>query len=98
MPSPWSGDVESKPAPGRLRLVQALINTVDRESGQDRLADPTDATDWLAGSGLLGAGSTLTQADLQEVTGVREALRALAIANAGGPAPDDTAMTIIGAR
>jgi predicted RNA-binding Zn ribbon-like protein len=95
MSSPWSGDVETKPAPGRLRLVQALINTVDRESGQDRLADPADAAGWLADNGLLAAGSTLTPADLEEVTGVREALRALTIANAGGPGPDDAGLTAL---
>ena len=49
---------EAKPAPGPLRRVQALINTIDRESGQDRLATADDARPWLVANGLLGADAT----------------------------------------
>ena len=47
------------PAPGRLALVQMLVNTVDREHGPDLLADAEGLTEWLAARGLLepGAGS-----------------------------------------
>jgi predicted RNA-binding Zn ribbon-like protein len=93
MSSPWSDDQESKPAPGRLRLVQALINTVDLESGQDRLADPADAAPWLTESGLLAEGAVPTRTDLVAVIRFREALRALVVANGGGPQPTDTALT-----
>lgn len=82
----WYGDHEAKPAPGRLRLVQALVNTVDRESGQDRLADPADAASWLTENGLLRSGGQLTDHDRRTVIEVREALRALIIDAAAEPA------------
>jgi predicted RNA-binding Zn ribbon-like protein len=92
MESRWYGDRESKPAPGRLRLVQALINTLDGESGQDRLADPADAAPWLADNGLLPAGVTLSDDDRRTAVDVREALRALVIQNTGGPRPGAAAL------
>jgi predicted RNA-binding Zn ribbon-like protein len=88
----WLGDLESKPAPGALRLVQALINTVDRESGQDRLAEAADAEPWLVTNHLLEPGSTLIPDDLLTLAGVREALRAMVIHNTGGPAPSRAAL------
>jgi predicted RNA-binding Zn ribbon-like protein len=88
----WLGDLESKPAPGALRLVQALINTVDRESGQDRLADIADAEPWLVTNHLLEPGTTLIPDDLPRLAGVREALRAMVIHNTGGPAPSRAAL------
>jgi predicted RNA-binding Zn ribbon-like protein len=88
----WSGDLESKPAPGALRLVQALVNTLDRESGQDRLADPADAAPWLVDHQLLAAGTALGGDDLAVVVGVREALRAMVIRNTDGCAPDVAAL------
>lgn len=88
----WYGDLESKPAPGRLRLVQALVNTLDRESHQDRLADPAHAAPWLTENGLLSPGEQLTEPDRRTVIEVREALRALIIHNTAGP-PADGALT-----
>ena len=41
-PSEWPGDDESKPAPGQLRLVQALVNTVELLKGQLRLTGLLD--------------------------------------------------------
>lgn len=79
---------ESKPAPGPLRLVQALINTADRETGSDRLASPDDAAVWLTAGGLLPSGASLSAADLQTVLDVREGLRALVAGADGGPDPD----------
>jgi predicted RNA-binding Zn ribbon-like protein len=70
-----------------LRRIQALINTIDRETGQDRLAHPDDAGAWLVDNDLLAAGRTPTADDLAAVVGVREALRTLVLHNAGGPAP-----------
>lgn len=83
---------EGKPAPDPLRRVQSLINTVDLESGQDRLAKVDDARPWLVGNGLLAAESTVGHDDLRMVAEVRESLRALVIHNSGGPAPDPAAM------
>jgi predicted RNA-binding Zn ribbon-like protein len=90
--SPWLGDQEAKPAPGPLRRIQALINTVDRESGQDRMARAVDARPWLVENGLLDPGAALSDQDLAEVVDVREALRAMTVHNADGPIPTPQAL------
>lgn len=89
MTTEWLGDEESKPAPGALRRVQALINTVDRESGQDRLAAVADAHPWLVVQGLADEATELGADDLRMLVGVREALRAMAIHNTDGTTPAD---------
>ena len=91
----WWGDTEAKPAPEPLRRVQALINTIDRESGQDRLAEVDDARPWLAANGLLTADSIFTADDLVVLVSVREGLRALVIHNSGGPIPDELAIAAL---
>jgi predicted RNA-binding Zn ribbon-like protein len=90
--SPWLGDQEAKPAPGALRRIQALINTVDRESGQDRMARAADARPWLVENGLLDPEAALSDDDLAEVIDVREALRAMTVHNADGPTPTAQAL------
>jgi predicted RNA-binding Zn ribbon-like protein len=83
----WPGDDESKPAPEPLLSVQSLVNTVERPDGDDRLVDPADARAWLEGNRLLAPGAALTSEDLLAVRDVREAIRAMLVHNAGGPAP-----------
>ena len=73
------------PAPGRLALVQTLVNTVDREHGPDLLADVAGLTDWLEARGLLEPGAAIGGADLAAARELREALRALLHANNGAP-------------
>ena len=92
-PVQWLGDDESKPAPEPLVRVQALVNTVELPDGPDRLADPGDARPWLIDNALLAPTADLTVADLDLVRGVREALRALLVHNAGGPPPSDEALS-----
>lgn len=72
-------------APGRLRLVQAFLNTSDLEAGTDELASADRLRDWLAGEGLVPSDEPVTPADLARAIEVREALRALALANNGEP-------------
>lgn len=79
------GDVEAKPAPGALGRIQALINTRDIETGADLLAEPASARRWLSENQL--AGHPATPEEIKAVVAVREALRALAVRNAGGPEP-----------
>jgi len=81
------GDVETKPAPGALARVQALINTRDLEKGVDLLADPVQASQWLSDHGLAPPREILSRENVGAVVAVREALRALTIHSAGGPAP-----------
>src|SRR5215212_4660281 len=76
------------PAPGRLALVQMLVNTVDREHGPDLLADLAGLRDWLAARGLLepgGGWAGVVSNDLDAARELREALRALMHANNGAP-------------
>ena len=48
----WASHVEDKLAPTPLLLVQAFVDTLDRDLGTDILADPDDARAWLADAGL----------------------------------------------
>jgi predicted RNA-binding Zn ribbon-like protein len=86
-PAEWLGDTEGKPAPAPLARIQALVNTVDLESGADRLALATEAQPWLQAQGLLPPGDVPTTDDLRTIRELREALRAMLVHNAGGPAP-----------
>lgn len=86
-PVVWLGDAEAKPAPEPLTRVQALINTVDLESGADRLSLPADGGPWLRSQGLLDGEADPGADDLRTIREVREALRAMLVHNAGGPAP-----------
>ncbi|MFB9466846.1 CGNR zinc finger domain-containing protein [Streptomyces cinereospinus] len=65
---------ERRPAPGGLALVEALVNTVDPESG-------TDALDTAEGRAPFGVG----ERDLAGVRELRESLRAACLAHAGHP-------------
>jgi predicted RNA-binding Zn ribbon-like protein len=67
------------PAPGRLRLVQAFVNTLDIENGVEELATPDALREALP-----LAGEPLDEADLAHAVAVREALRRLLLANNGG--------------
>jgi predicted RNA-binding Zn ribbon-like protein len=69
-------------APGTLRLVQAFVNTVDREHGPDLFDDVSGLAAWLEHH-LLAAD--VREADLAPARDVREALRALLLANNGEP-------------
>jgi predicted RNA-binding Zn ribbon-like protein len=73
------------PAPGRLALVQMLVNTVDREHGPDLLDEVAGLSDWLDARGLLEPGVRPDVADLRAARDVREALRSLMRANNGAP-------------
>lgn len=88
-PQRWPADDESKPAPGPLLRVQALVNTVELPAGPDRLADPDDARPWLVDQGLLTPDAALSDPHLQLLRDVREALRTLLLRNGGGPTPTE---------
>jgi len=48
----WASHVEDKLAPMPLLLVQAFVDTLDRDLGTDTLAHPDEARAWLADAGL----------------------------------------------
>jgi predicted RNA-binding Zn ribbon-like protein len=74
-----------EPAPGRLALVQMLVNTVDREHGVDLFDEVGGLTEWLDARGLLEPGGAVSEADLEAALDVREALRSLMHVNNGTP-------------
>jgi predicted RNA-binding Zn ribbon-like protein len=80
--------VAVKDAPGRLKLVQDFLNTVDLEGGTDDLADAPTATRWLRDHDLLGGRERLDEPARHRLVAVREALRDLAGANAGEAVPE----------
>jgi predicted RNA-binding Zn ribbon-like protein len=71
-------------APGRLALVQRFVNTRLHDFGIDRLGTAAKAETWLRTHGLLAPGASLDEADAARLRRVREALRALAVANREG--------------
>jgi len=84
-----------QPAPHPLRLVQAFVNTLDRENRVEELEGPADLRRALADLGLLAeSAGPLTDDDLVLALGVREALRALTLANNGVPLPSGATATL----
>jgi Putative stress-induced transcription regulator len=73
----------SNPAPGELDLVRAFVNTWNGEDAVERLSNARALRDWLAERDLLDPGARVTVADHRHAIEVREALRALLLANAG---------------
>jgi predicted RNA-binding Zn ribbon-like protein len=84
---PLSEQLADKPAPESLQPVQAFVNTRDFEEGFDLLDERETAQAWLRREGLIGTRARLSPAELSEVRGVREGLRALLVQNCGGSAP-----------
>jgi predicted RNA-binding Zn ribbon-like protein len=73
-------------APGRLELLQRFVNTHNHDFPRDwdRIGTSQKARDWLRQKGLVAAGDPVTAADVARLRELREALRALAIANRAG--------------
>ena len=74
-------------APGELELIRDFVNTRDLEHKTDRIDEPERLSYWLADHGLVPDPPVLTEADVARVRRLREALRALLLANAGFPLP-----------
>jgi predicted RNA-binding Zn ribbon-like protein len=70
-----------KAAPGPLRIVQELVNTTEHHFGRELLPTVQALADWLSEHGL--PASRATSADLRRTHELREALRALLVANGG---------------
>lgn len=75
-----------RPAPGRLELVQAFVNShydLEVDHGADLLRTPAGLRRWLVGRGLIDPTVAVGDRDLRRALDAREALRE--IARAGGP-------------
>ena len=75
VPTAGADPGDRAPAPGSLRLVQALVNTLNAETGRDLLGTAAQAARWLAAARLLPAGSALTGAQQAALLELREATR-----------------------
>ena len=80
----WASHVEDKRAPMPLLLVQAYVDTLDRDLGTDLFAHADEARAWLAGAGLRVPDQDRPDRpdpgfaeDLQLAREVRESIRAL---------------------
>jgi predicted RNA-binding Zn ribbon-like protein len=79
-----------EPAPGKLLLVQELLNTFDVELDVDELSDLETLAGWLRARELLGADDVLAPGDLDRARAFREGLRALLDERAHGGIRDET--------
>lgn len=81
-----------EPAPGRLAVVQAFLNTyfdlTPGRHGGDVLSSPAALTRWLAEHGLVSAGARPLGEDLERALALRASLRELLrISTNGDPPP-----------
>lgn len=75
-------------APGRLVVVQELVNSFDVRRGRDDLAGPDDAATWLRARDLLGGGAVLADDELHRLHEMRDVLRRMCLANNGAEPRD----------
>jgi predicted RNA-binding Zn ribbon-like protein len=83
-------------APGRLELLQRFINSHNHDFPPewDRIGTPETAQAWLLEKRLLAPGDRVSNADVARLRGLREAIRALVIANQRGE-PGAAAASVI---
>ncbi len=86
----------SPPAPGNLEIIRQLVNTRDIDHGTDALASREELAGWLVEHELLPASEAeVTAQDLSDILEVREAIRALLLANNDGEAPPLAATAVL---
>jgi predicted RNA-binding Zn ribbon-like protein len=73
-------------APGRLELLQRFINSYNHDfpPDWDRIGTKEMARAWLRQKRLVAPGDSVSDADVARLRELREAIRALVIANHGG--------------
>src|SRR4051812_38335020 len=83
-------------APGRLALLQRFINSHNHDLPRDwdRIGSPEKAAAWLREKQLVGPDDPVSDADAARLRELREAIRALAVANLRGR-PDVAATAVI---
>jgi predicted RNA-binding Zn ribbon-like protein len=88
-------EFEERSAPDRLELVRAFVNTRDIEQQTDALTTPGALRAWLVEHDLIGSGERVDAGDLTAALAVREAFRALLVANAAGDPPAADAIGVL---
>ena len=83
-------------APGRLELLQRFVNSYNHDLPRewDRIGTAEKARVWLREKGLIVPGDRVSGADAARLRQLREAIRALAVANQG-ERPDAAALGVI---
>jgi len=84
-----------KAAPEPLRLVQRFVNTTDLEHEREWLKTPTDLEGWLDEAGIVRPPQHA--GGLRRAHELREALRALLVANGHGDTPPAQAVAVVNA-
>jgi len=76
-------------APGRLELLQRFVNSHNHDFPEDwdRIGSGERAQAWLRRKRLVAPGDRVSDADAARLRELREAIRALALANHRGEAP-----------
>jgi predicted RNA-binding Zn ribbon-like protein len=92
----WVPDIETKPAPMPLLVVQSFVNTWESDTGVDLLADPHGGPRWLHEAGLLRSSADVV--DLAAVRAIREAIRGLLVANSGEGAIEGADLRVLRAQ
>jgi predicted RNA-binding Zn ribbon-like protein len=75
LPTAGEDPGDRAPAPGSLRLIQALVNTWNAETGRDLLGTAPEASRWLIAAGLLPDRLALTGVQRAALVELREATR-----------------------
>ena len=83
-------------APGRLELLQRFVNSYNHDLPRewDRIGTPARAQAWLRQKRLVAPGDRISEADVARLRELREAIRALALANQGGQ-PESGATDVV---
>jgi predicted RNA-binding Zn ribbon-like protein len=83
-------------APGRLELLQRFINSHNHDlpADWDRIGTAQRAQAWLRQKGLIGRADRMSEADAARLRELREAIRALVVANQGAR-PEPEALDLI---
>ena len=83
-------------APGRLELVQRFVNTHNHDLplDWDRIGTAEKAAGWLRQKRLIAPGDPVSEDEASRLRELREAIRALAVANQGGE-PDAAAIEVV---
>jgi predicted RNA-binding Zn ribbon-like protein len=94
---PLTSDQVRDPAPGRLELVHAFVNTADVMDGLERIGDAKSLRAWLRTHGLIDSRAKLATGDVERAIEVREALRDLLEGRSHG-IPIDNALRSLNVR
>lgn len=83
-------------APGRLALLQRFVNSYNHDfpPDWDRIGTRAKAQAWLRAKRLVAQDDRVTEADVARLRELREAIRALALANHGDDLAEDAAEAI----